>query len=145
MSSPSLSRESLRSMSRTARNGFFSRVYEMALEAGNRAGQAASPTAINVGHARHLFSNEIDYSRPTYYVSEGSCGFAWVKIYPGNHPFANWLKKNGLARPSWNGGVDIWISEHGQSVERKEAHARAMAEVFKAHGLDRVYPGSRLD
>lgn len=141
----SLSRESIRAMSKSTRDEFFMNVYRRALKAGIDAGKAALPTPMNVGHAMSLTSNEIDYSRPTYYVSEGACGFAWVTIYPGNHPFANWLKKHGWARPKYGGGVDIWISDHNQSVERKEAHARAMVEVFRSYGLEKVYAGSRLD
>jgi hypothetical protein len=77
-------------------------------------------------------------------ILDGACGFAWVKIKPGNSPFANWLKKNGKARPAYNGGVDIWISDYNQSVARKEAHAGAMAKVFQDAGIN-AFADSRLD
>lgn len=145
MTSPSLSRDALRSMSKSARDEFFMDVYRRALKAGIDAGKAALPMPMIVGQPTSLFSNQLDYSRPTHYVSEGVCGFAWVVIYPGNHPFANWLKKHGFGSSAYGGGVQIWVSHHNQSLERKEAHARAMVEVFRSSGLEKVYSGSRMD
>ena len=72
------------------------------------------------------------------------CGFGWVNIKPGNSKFANWLKKNDLARKSYYGGVDIWISDYGQSYDRKVAHASAMARVFSQAGI-KAYGTGRLD
>ena len=80
-----------------------------------------------------------------YYEPEGMCGFAWVKIRPGNSSFAKWLVKNKLARSAYGGGVDIWISGFNQSVERKEACARAMAEVLRNELGVNAYADSRLD
>lgn len=126
------------------RDAEFAALYAKAQEAGQAAGNACVPRPMIVGEAKSLFSNEIDYSKPTYFESEGACGFAWVNVRPGNSPFANWLKKNGYARPAYKGGVEIWISDYNQSIARKEAHAMAMAKVLKDGGID-AYGDSRLD
>lgn len=111
---------------------------------GRKAGVEAFPTPMVVGQAKSLTSREIDYSKPVEIVDDGACGFAWVKIRPATTPFARWLKKHGYARPSWNGGLDIWISEFNQSVDRKYAMARAMAKVLTEAGIT-AYADSRLD
>lgn len=119
-------------------------IYREALEAGQKAAEACTPIPMVVGTPTSFFGNDIDYTKPTYYVADGVCGFAWVNIVPGNSKLANWLKKQGLARKSYYGGVDIWISDYNQSMQKKEAHARAMAQVFREHGF-KAYPMSRMD
>lgn len=75
----------------------------------------------------------------------GACGFAWVNIKPGNSRFAKWLKANKYARSDdYCGGVTIWISVGGQSIDLKETYAIAMAKVFKDAGFN-AYAASRLD
>lgn len=74
-----------------------------------------------------------------------ACGFAWVNVKPGNSKFANWMKKNKLARKSYYGGVDIWVSLGGsQDMEKKYAYAAAYANVLVENGI-RAYPDQRLD
>lgn len=93
-------------------------------------------------------ANPFDDNSPVvkqWYEPEGVCGFAWVFVKPGNCKFANWLKKNGKARPdSYYGGVSIWISQFGQSMQKKEAYAIAMADVFRKYDIRATYM-SRLD
>jgi hypothetical protein len=104
-----------------------------------------------------------------YFVADGPCGFAWIKIptrrarptdkgYNAtlNVQFANWLKAQGKVqgrrndemlfpeRTSYTGGVDIWVSGFGQSVQKKEAYAAAFAGVLNAAGIT-AYADSRLD
>jgi hypothetical protein len=81
---------------------------------------------------------------PTERVDGGACGFAWVNVRPGNCSFAKWLVAKGLTRRSYYGRVKIWISDHGQSWERKVAHADAMAKAFRDAGIN-AYSGSCLD
>lgn len=114
----------------------FAAAFGKAVSAGQAAGQAASPPAM---HIRDMQTGQV-WREP-----EGMCGFAWVNVRPGNCPFANWLKKNGHARPSCEGGVQIWISSFNQSVARKEACANAMAEVFRQELGVNAYADSRLD
>jgi hypothetical protein len=79
-----------------------------------------------------------------YHVPEGVCGFAWVH-FAGNKPFGRWAKKAGLARPAYSGGLDMWVGAYGQSMARKEAYARAYAQVLNANGVDEAYADSRMD
>jgi hypothetical protein len=96
--------------------------------------------------AKHV--NPMDDASPVekvWQVPGGPCGFAGLKIRPGNSSFANWLKKNGYGRAdSYAGGVYVGIHEHGQSLAWKEAHAYAMAEVLRAAGIN-AYVESRMD
>lgn len=78
-----------------------------------------------------------------YVVNEGACGFAWV-AFKGNTPWGRWAKKSGIARPKYGGGLQLWVSEGGQSVERKEAYANAYAKSLNDHGIE-AYADSRLD
>lgn len=80
-----------------------------------------------------------------YFVASGPCGFAWVTVRPGNHPFANWLKKHGHAKPAYGGGVQVWAGHVGnQSMQIKEAWAHAVAEVLRDGGIQ-ARAGSRMD
>jgi hypothetical protein len=124
----------------------YSQIHNECHAAGMAAGINCRPMPMLVGEGTSLFSNEIDYNRPTYFVESGACGFAWVTIYPGNSKLANAYKKLGLARKAYGGGVQVWVSEFGQSVERKEAYAVAYArKLQELTGETRIYPGSRLD
>jgi hypothetical protein len=99
-----------------------------------------------VGEAKSLLSNEIDYTKKTYLMDDGPCGYAWVTIRPGNSKLANAYKKLGLAKSAWNGGVEYWVSEFGQSVDRKAAYAEAYAaKLRQLTGHETIYSGSRLD
>lgn len=121
----------------------FKNLHERAHAAGIAAGNAAVPVPMVVGEAQSLLSDKIDRSKPTYYVADGVCGFAWVHIQ-GNTPFARWATKNGVARPGYPKGKDISCHEFGQSMQRKEAYARAYARVLNEAGI-RAYAESRLD
>jgi hypothetical protein len=119
-------------------------LYEKARAAGLAALEATRPVPMIVGSAIGL-SDKIDYSKPTYYEEGGVCGFAWVTIAPGRGPFVTWCKKNGVrGHAGYYGGYEIWVSEGGQSMQRKEAYARAFANVLREAGIN-AYPGSRMD
>lgn len=77
-------------------------------------------------------------------VLDGVCGFAWVNV-PGNSGFGRWAKKTGLMRKAYAGGVQLWVSDYGQSMTRKEAFAYAYADSLRASGVENVYAGSRMD
>jgi hypothetical protein len=132
---------------RKAKYAAFEAAYNKAAEAGRAAGEAAKPRAMMVVQPSDPL-NDNSVPKAMWHVPEGACGFAWVNVSPGNSPFANWLKKQKLARKAYVGGVEIWISAFNQSVERKEACAQAMARVLNEELADsklRIYPGSRLD
>jgi hypothetical protein len=125
------------SAERKARYVQFRETFDRAYNAGLEAGRNAIPHTMVVQDG--FTGKTVDV------VSEGACGFAWVRIFPATCSFARWLAKNNLARAAYHGGMEIWISDHGQSIERKEAHARAMAEVLTSELGVKAYVGSRLD
>lgn len=86
----------------------------------------------------------VDGTGRSYYVSEGVCGFASVIITPATSSFVKWLKKNDIGSKHWKRGWQIWVSQFGQSYDRKRAYARAMAEVFNKHGF-KSHVESNLD
>jgi hypothetical protein len=128
----------------TGTNSQFQALWDKAVEAGKAAGNATKPRAMIVGSPSTPFGNDIDPNQQTWYEPEGVCGFAWVKIRPATTPFARFLKKMGYASPAYNGGLEVWISDYNQSMQRKEAHARAMAKVFSDAGIN-AYADSRMD
>ena len=121
------------------------RIYKEADAAGCAAAEAAIPTPMIVGTPTTPLGNDIDFKKQTYFVSEGACGFAWVKIYPARGAFVTYLKKAGIGSTnSYAGGYDIWVRGYGQSVTRKEAYAQAFAAVLRSYGIN-CYGESRLD
>jgi len=122
----------------------FQALWDKAVAAGKAAGNAAVPVPMVVSQR----ANPLNDNSPAvkeWFVADGVCGFAWVKVKPGNSAFANWLKKKGYARKdSYGGGVSISVSDYNQSMARKEAHAYAMADVFQAAGF-KAYGQSRMD
>lgn len=120
----------------------FQALIDKAFAAGRKMGAECRPHPMLVGMA--AADGGIDYTKPMYRVDDGTCGFGWVKIRPATSAFAKWLKANNIARPAYNGGIDIWISEFGQSVERKYEMARGIAKVLTEAGYD-ACADSRMD
>lgn len=116
------------------------------------AGKAAAAALYDSGQLQPMVvqqhANMMDDQSPvvkSYYVPEGPCGFAWVVVRPGNHSFALWCKKHQKARPNYGGGMMVkWVHEYGQSMQLKEAYARAFAEVLRGAGIN-AYSSSRMD
>ena len=129
---------------RKERYANFEVVFNEANRAGFAAGEAAKPAAMVVSsHANPL--DDSSAVEKQWLVPDGVCGFAWVKVAPANCSFAKWLVKSKLAKGSYGGGVSIWVSSHGQSYERKVAHASAMAKVLSEKLGVKCYADSRLD
>jgi hypothetical protein len=84
-------------------------------------------------------------SRP-YLVEGGVCGFAWVDIFGvrSNSKLGKTLATLGFRKSDYHKSFQFWVFDGGQSMERKEAYAYAMADVLRAAGL-RAYAGSRMD
>lgn len=124
----------------------FGAMLRSAHEAGMAAGNASTPVPMIVGDAVNILSDQIDYSRPTYFVEGGVCGFAWVSI-KGNTSFGRWAAQNansGFRKDSYAGGLRRSCHEFGQSMQRKEAYAMAFAKVLRDNGID-AHMGSRMD
>ena len=118
---------------------WFASIHKVAQSAGLEAGMNALPEPMTVTEA-DLMGNPIGRS---WTVSEGACGFAWV-TFAGNTPWGRWAKAQGIASKGYPKGLQIWVSEFNQSVDRKEAYAQAYAKVLREHGIE-AYAQSRLD
>ena len=129
-----------------ARDDEFQALWDKAHAAGAEALAACTPTPMIVGSPSTPLGNDVDPTQKTYFVEGGACGFAWVKVRPATCAFARWMKRTGKVRggAAYRGGYDIWISAGGQSIARKEAYARALADVLRAAGIT-AYADSRLD
>ena len=84
----------------------------------------------------------------SWYVSEGVCGFAYVTIHPATSSFARWLSKNKIGYNAYTGGWQIpmhfFVGQIGQSLERAEAAAHAVANFLCQQGID-THASSRMD
>lgn len=119
--------------------------------AGNEAVTKAKVIPMVVGTAKGLFSNEIDYSKPTEYVEDGYCGFAWINVYPefkGSTKLGKEERKvleaAGFSKNEYEKNYQRWVSEFNQSMQKKEAFARAFSKVLRENGIN-ASAGSRID
>jgi hypothetical protein len=116
-----------------------------AQQAGLAAAEKITPVPMYVVQRENPLDDSSRIVKRYAPVMSGVCGFAWIIIKPGNGSFARHLKKLGLARTSeYYGGVMVSIFEHGQSYEKKLAHAAAFADVLKDAGVKAMSMG-RLD
>ena len=125
---------SAESKARAIRNEGFAALIDIAHAEGIKAGRNCRPIPMIVSDASGIAIECVD---------DGACGFAWVVI-PGNSAFGRWAKKQGRARPHYPRGLCFWVSDFGQSVDRKTAYAGAFAQVLRNAGID-AYADSRLD
>ena len=118
-------------------------IYSEAAKLAKEAAKKHIPTPMMVYNA-DIFGNRLS---PNSYVSEGACGFAWVRIKPARGPFIKYLKENKIGGLSGYGGWTIWMGEFtsSQSIERKIEAAKAFVKVLKENGIERVWFESRLD
>ena len=120
-------------------------VYAEAHALGIAAGKACSPTPMVVGQPTTPLGDDIDYTKETWLVNDGVCGFAWVNIKPARGKFVKFLKDNKIGRKdSYYGGYTVWVSHFGQSLARKESYARAFANHLNENGI-KAYSMSRMD
>jgi len=111
---------------------------------GMDAGRSVGVTPMVVGTPTTLFGSEIDYSKKTYFVEGGVCGFAGVVIKPARGKFVSYLKSIGIGNKHYYGGYYVSVREFGQSLTRKEAYASAYAKVLSEVGMS-CYVDSRMD
>lgn len=129
----------------------FKSVRQKADAAGRAAVEKLQVVPMIVGQEAGFFSGKIDYSKPTEYVADGVCGFAWVDVYPEHKGTTRLgkderraLEANGFKKKFEGKGYYMWVSDYNQSMQKKEAYARAFAEVLRENGV-KAYSGSRLD
>jgi hypothetical protein len=128
-------------------------LFKSAELAAKEACAAARPTPMVVFQPRSedWFSDrERDITRAVKVyppVMDGVCGFASVVIRPGTSRAARYaVKMKGFSK-AYYGGVDKSMSRlcgMTQSLERKEAAARAYAKVLQEAGV-MAYCDSRMD
>ena len=116
------------------------RAHLMGMDAGRRVGVVP----MVVGTPTELMGNDIDYSKKTYFVESGVCGFAGVVIKPARGKFVSYLKSLDMGYKHYYGGWYVSVREFGQSLTRKEAYATAFAKVLSEVGM-RCYVDSRMD
>ena len=128
------------SMSKIACEKLLEKAHLMGMDAGRLVGV----TPMVVGSPSTPRGNDIDYSKKTYFVEGGVCGFAGVVIKPARGKFVSYLKKLGMGYKHYYGGWYVSVREFGQSLTRKEAYAEAFAKVLGEAGM-RCYVDSRMD
>ena len=116
----------------------YQELYDKAYSAGKTALTECVPTPMTV-------VSEFGGEKKVYHEAGGMCGFAWINVKPGTSPFSKWLKKTGKGSKSYDGGLDIWVHDGGQSIEKKTKFAEAFAKVLRENGIERAYANSRLD
>lgn len=124
-------------------------IFVEAFEAGRQAAESAIPTAMVVGTAKSILSDQIDQTKQTWVVSEGMCGFAYVTIRPARGPMVTLLKARGIGWRGHYGGWQCSATDFGsprssQSYERAMAAADAAAGVLTKYGIT-AYADGRLD
>lgn len=126
--------------------------YDILVEASENAEasvKACRPTAMVVGEAIGL-SNEIDESKPTYFIEGGICGFASVVIKPARGKFVAELKKRKIGYASYYGGYSVSSWEFAPSIRQDQSYERACAaasgavQVLRGYGIN-AYVDSRID
>ena len=127
--------------------------YDILVEASESAEQAVKacrPTRMVVGTPTTFFGNEIDESKPTYYIEGGVCGFASVVIKPARGSIVAELKKRKIGSAHYGGGYSFssWqlapSIRRDQSYERAVAAARGAVDVLKKYGVN-AYVDARID
>lgn len=123
-----------------------SALHEEAHAEGVHAGRLVNVAPMVVrGAPRMRLTNDTDPNKKTYFVEGGVCGFAHVSVRPARGKFVSYMKAEGLGRlSSYGGGFNIHVHEFGQSLTRKDAYARAYADVLRSYGIN-AYAESRID
>lgn len=114
----------------------FLRVWNEAYRLGMEAGQGAKPVPMVV-------SDSSAYAPKEWLVADGVCGFAWVQM-AGNSRFARWALKIGIASKAHPSGIALRCREFGQSMQRKEMWAYAVANYLRTNGIE-GHVCSRMD
>ena len=118
-------------------------LYALAHAAGLAAAERMTPTPMVVQERANMLDDASPVTR-SWYVADGVRGFAWIIVRPGTCSFARWLVKQNKGERTYHGGIQVWVSEFGQSMDRKMAYASAFAKALRINGV-KAYSGSRMD
>lgn len=128
------------------------KIMDAAIEAGMEALNKKIPTPMVVQQHANMLDDNSPVAQ-SWVVDSGVCGFADIRFKANTTPnrkFLAGLKKAGLVgehgvwSKSYQGGYSYWVSQGGQSLERKEAFAYAFRKVLEANGIS-AYVSSRMD
>lgn len=128
------------------------KIMDAAIEAGMEALNNKIPTPMIVEQHANVMDDKSPVTQ-AWKVDGGVCGFADIRFKANTTPnrkFLAGLKKAGLVgehgtwSKSYQGGYSYWVSQGGQSLERKEAFAYAFEKVLEANGIS-AYVSSRMD
>lgn len=135
------------SIAKAERDADFQAIHQLAHEAGMAAAEALTPTPMHVVQRANPWDDSSPVVKAYEPVLDGVCGYAYVNFRPGNHPYVNWLKRQGIGHKAYYGGYEISVPYFNQSMERKYAYARAYVETLHKLGPDtlRVYARSMMD
>lgn len=133
----------------------YAELFDSLKEVSRRAlAECPAPTPMIVGHPSTPLGNDVDPTKPMWYVADGVCGMAFVVLESGRTGFAQWLLKNGYGNKHWSygrtKGVSLYdfprfgFAEVGQSYEKNRFVAIRMAEHLRANGYD-CWVDSRID
>lgn len=107
--------------------------------------------AVLIYQETYPFSGEMDKTKPSYTLDDFPCGFSWILVYPANKGNTRLGKEErkllesvGFRKNDYEKTYRLWVSDFNQSMQKKEAYARAYAKVLSAAGF-RAYSGSRMD
>lgn len=107
----------------------------------------------NALEASRKAASEFDATLPPENKRGFDCGFAWVQVTPGNHPFVKWAKTNSHGSKHWDKGWYFSGSSlhdvRTQSIDTNRAAASAFAtylrEALKNDTRAAFMVGSRYD
>jgi len=120
-----------------------SALYDAAHAAGNAAVESTIVRPMIVHWHGDLMADAGEIKK-TYVVEDGVCGFASVIVKPANSAFAKYLALQHGARKHYYGGISLSINDFNQSLQKKEAYAKAFAGVLVDAGINAHYE-SRMD
>lgn len=126
-------------------------IFALAHEAGLAAANAHKPTPMHVVERANPFDDQSAIVKRYAPVMDGVCGFAWVWM-KGNTAIARLAKKASEAGAlsgvnygkGYPNGITLWVTGFNQSLERKEAYARAYVATLRDAGHE-AYVQSRMD
>ena len=110
----------------------YERVFQAAIEAGNKAAAAVTPPMmIVVDHDRMIQATHLEDVQMVWIDPGGPIGYAHITVRPATHPFSRWLLKQNLAtRIIGQSGIVVRASCNSQSIHKAAAHALAVVRVI---------------
>ena len=92
--------------------------------------KACSPTPMIVGQPTTPLGDDIDYSKDTWLVNDGVCGFAWINIKPARGGFVKFLKDNKIGRKDPTMVVTLCGFLISDNPLREKNHMQERSQMF---------------